>query len=284
MTKAGKSVEDKKRASTKTYCTLPDGGQIAYRLQGTRSGMPVVFLNGILMNLHSWEVQTEAFRDHLCLTHDFRGQLYSDSHFPSSPSLKQHVEDLLFLLDHLEIERCRLVGTSYGGEVALLFSKMHPERVKSLSIVASVSYSDALLKKQVQLWKDLAGQSAELLFDSVAGLCYSARFLEKNAGLVEKRRRAFAQLPSSFFTGFQRLCDAFLTFSLTPEELTKIILPAQVIAAEKDILKLPHYSRTIAEHLPFATYLEIPDAGHAVIVEKPMSVNYLLKDFFEREI
>ena len=264
------------------YINLPDGAQLAYQFKGDQNGTPIIFLNGILMNMSSWQNQLTAFADACCLLHDFRGQLRSDKTFPKAVDMHQHVEDLYFLLSQFGLKSFHIVATSYGGEVALLFALKHPEMVKSLSIITSVSYSDVLLKRHIKLWKELAHLSSALLYDSVVALCYSAAFIEQNEAHLEERRSLFPQFPGSFFTGFQLLCESFLKLYIPASDLKKIALPTQIIAAENDLLKPPHYSREIVRHLPNGIYQEIKSAGHAVVVEAPEKINEFLKGFIER--
>lgn len=263
--------------------TLPDGTDLVYEWRPGGEGVPLVFLNGILMNLRSWKGQSSPLsKEYPCLLHDFRGQLYSSKVFPEDWSMEGHVTDLLALLDTLEIEQCHLIGTSYGGEVGLLFAQAAPERVKSLSVIASVPWSDALLKRQVQLWRDLAGVDRGLLYEAVATCSYSGAFLDRTGTFFDSRREAFAQLPDDFFTGFERLCDAFLTFGMSPEALASIHCPVLLMAAEEDVLKTPAYSRAMQQHIPKAQYQEIPKAGHAVVIEQPKVVARYLRDFVEK--
>lgn len=263
--------------------TLPDGCQLAYEWEGPETGEPIVFLNGILMNLRAWKAQISPLRGrYRCLTHDFRGQLNSDKHFPGPATLAQHVEDLRHLLDALMVPQAQLVGTSYGGEVALLFAHRYPERVRSLCLIASVSYSDALLKRQVRLWRDLAGLSPELLYDAVATCSYSPAFLERHGSFLQSRRAAFAGLPEDFFLAFQQLCEAFLDFELQEAALAALNRPALIIAAGADLLKPPRYSLAMAAHLPNAQYEAIPHAGHAVVIEQPKAINHLFLPFVEK--
>ena len=261
------------------YINLPDSARLAYQFKGNKNGTPIVFLNGVLMNMSSWQNQLTAFTDACCLLHDFRGQLRSDKAFPKAINMHQHVEDLHFLLSRLGLKSFHIIATSYGGEVALLFALKHPEMVKSLSIITSVSYSDVLLKRHIKLWKELASLSPALLYDSVVALCYSAAFIEQNETHLEERKHLFPQLPNSFFAGFQLLCKCFLNLNIPSSDLKKISPPTQIIAAENDLLKPPHYSREIARHLPNGIYKEIKGAGHAVVVEAPEKVNELLKEF-----
>lgn len=255
--------------------------RLAYKEEG--QGESLVFLNGILMAMASWKVQLDYFQPHYhCLLHDFRGQLNSGKVFPKNADLSIHIEDLLALLDDRGIDKCHLVGTSYGGEVALLFAQRYPERVRSLCIIASVTYSDALLQRQVQLWRDLAGVDPGLLYDAVATLAYSGTFLEQNGEALAQRRAAFGKLPADFFRGFEQLCDAFLQLDIPPAELVTIPHPTLVIAAGQDILKTPSYSEHMTQHLPNARLEVIPQAGHAVVVEEPAQINRLVHRFLQQ--
>jgi len=57
------------------------------------------------------------------------------------------VEDLKFLLDHYEIEKCTLFGASFGGLIANLFIEKYPERVKRLILMSTTpSHSKGLIR------------------------------------------------------------------------------------------------------------------------------------------
>lgn len=265
------------------YLPLSDGSHLAYDWQPDGAGAPLVFLNGILMNLRSWKGQSGPLSKlYPCLVHDFRGQLYSGKEIPEDWSMEGHVRDLTLLLDALGIERCHLIGTSYGGEVGLLFAKAAPERVQSLSVVASVPWSDALLKLQVRLWRDLASVDRGLLYDAVATCSYSGAFLDRMGSFFDSRKAAFAQLPDDFFCGFERLCDAFLAFAMTTEDLAKVNCPTLLMAAGEDVLKTPAYTQEMARYIPRAEYREVPGAGHAVVIEQPKTVTGYLRAFIEK--
>ena len=252
---------------------------IAYRLTGNPNGVPILFFNGILMNLDGWKPQSEFLKEYLCITLDFRGQLRSGKEFPDHFTMGIHVQDTKELMAHLGIPQFNIVGTSYGGEVALLYVLTYPEQVKSITVIASVSYSDMLLKHQVSLWKNLASVSTNLLYDCVMGLCYSDQFISQNEALLTRRKEAFQQLPESFFKGFEKLCDAFIHFQLSNDQLQQIVCPALIVSAQLDILKLPHYSEAMVENLPNAQYEKIEGAGHAVTVEHPNKISELVERF-----
>ncbi len=53
-------------------------------------------------------------------------------------------------------------------------------------------------------------------------------------------------------------------------------LPALVLAGDKDLLTPSAHSEEIAERLPGADLVVVPDAGHMVLMERPQTVNAAL--------
>jgi len=261
--------------------TVPlNGTDLHYELRGPDDAPVVAFLNGILMTTRSWVLQRSVFeRRFRCLHHDFRGQLKSGK--PDGPyTFEQHVADLEALLDHLEIERCHLVGTSYGGEVGILFAATHPRRALTLSAIACVDHLEPLLERQVEMWA-AAGGDAAALARIATPFNYSNRFLSTESVLLEQTERRLRDLPEDFYVGFGHLLDTFRTLDLRPH-LAAVRCPSLVVVGEEDALKPPHYSRRLAAALDHAELLLIPGAGHAVVIEKADTVNTAVLGFVEK--
>ena len=256
-----------------------NGLSLHYDLVG--EGEPIAFLNGVMMTAQSWVLQTTVFRRRFrCLLHDFRGQLLSDK--PEEPwSLDDHAADLEALLDDLEIESCHLVGTSYGGEVGLIFAGTRPERVRSLSVISSVSEVGPELDRTVALWAETALEAPERLYRVSLPANFSPAFVEANPELLAQGEERLAACPPDFFPAFARLVDAFRRIDVTAE-LERIQCPTLILVGELDVLKPPRYSRLIAERIPGAELLVIPGGGHAVILEKPDEVNDAVLAFIEK--
>jgi len=240
--------------------------------------LPVVLLNGIMMTADSWTSHTRALSEsRRVITLDFRGQLRNL--MPGPFELQQHVDDLLALLDELGIERADFVGTSYGGEVGMLFALAHPERVESLAVIACVSHIEPPLRQAVELWRDTALNAPDQLFDVTAPYNYSPAFLTEAVRTAGRER--VRRFPPEFFPAFAALCDAAVTLNIT-DRLHEIQAPTLVIAAEHDRLKPLPYSETIASRIPNARLEVIPDSGHAVVIEKANAVIALLLDWLSR--
>ncbi len=88
---------------------------------------------------------------------------------PRVPTLEEHAQEAYLLMKELGIDEVHIIGTSYGGEVALRFAIDFPDTVKSISIIDSVSELDEVLKLFVRGWKNAAkgGNPKKFFWDMV---------------------------------------------------------------------------------------------------------------------
>lgn len=92
----------------------------------------VLFLHFSGGNLHMWNGVLPQFAErYSIIAPDFRGHGKSDK-----PQTGYHIDDmaqdLYLLLRELQVERCHVVGSSMGAEIALSLATAHPELVQSL--------------------------------------------------------------------------------------------------------------------------------------------------------
>ena len=89
-------------------------------------------------NLHRWRAWVPTLaRHHRVLRFDMRGHADTQPHPEGIFSLPGLAADIAAVLDSLEIEKVHLVGASAGGIVSLRFAHDFPQRLHSLSLVAS---------------------------------------------------------------------------------------------------------------------------------------------------
>ena len=115
------------------YEVRGDGTRDLVRLAGGMSGVTATYLDPI----------AEAHSDRLAsfsrlITFDRRGMGLSDPLLVGTvPPLEQRVTDLLTVLDAVGSRRAAVYGSSDGGQVAVLFAAMHPDRVDALILASA---------------------------------------------------------------------------------------------------------------------------------------------------
>ncbi len=110
---------------------LLNGINVHYQVKG--EGPDVVMLHGVTSSLAIWyaKVMPDLGKNFRVTAYDLRGHGYSDP-TPTGYTSRAMADDLLALLDHLNIEKARLVGHSFGGSIALHLAMLHPERVEGV--------------------------------------------------------------------------------------------------------------------------------------------------------
>ncbi|OQX20964.1 MAG: hypothetical protein BWK80_34915 [Desulfobacteraceae bacterium IS3] len=256
-----------------------NGIEIYYETYGM--GEPVVFLNGIMMTVQSWYPQIQFFmKEYKLILHDFRGQLMSEK--PESEySMEIHAADLKALLDRLGIRKCHIVGTSYGGVVGMIFSYTYPELVKSLSLIATFSNVSKVTSSHIESWIEVALKCPGSLYNIATDRVFSDRFRTEKPEYIEAARTLFKALSYDYFNSFVKLASAAGQVDIPADKIGNIRCPTLVIAAENDIL-LPECSRKIAETIPDSEFVIVPDAGHAVVIEKADVINTILYGFLSK--
>ncbi|XP_011858128.1 PREDICTED: serine hydrolase-like protein isoform X2 [Vollenhovia emeryi] len=110
-------------------------GHVAAKTYGSSAGKPVLVVHGRLDNAGSFSrlmkyLPNELFY-YVCI--DLPGHGWS-SHFPSWMMLDitDFVHALYFILEALQWETCIYIGHSFGAQIGLMFSVIHPNRIRKL--------------------------------------------------------------------------------------------------------------------------------------------------------
>ncbi len=279
-----------------------NGFECRYEVSGNLEAKDtIIFVNGIANSLETWNLVKECLQKcYKIVTYDLRGQWFSEVTNDIPYSFRGMADDLDALMNALSIENAHLVGTSLGGEIILWYALMYPQKVKSLSAVASVSEVTSLLQRQVGRWRTIAlealqeidetnGEKAVLkkwghkFYQGAIPELYANSFLEENYDVVEQRDMVFQEnCHRDFFRGHVYLCDMFFRLR-TDEKLThhlgEIKCPTLLIAGEKDVIKPPCFSEMMARKIADSEMHVIKDSGHAVINEKPHELGDMIKSF-----
>lgn len=261
---------------------IMNGIQIYYEIKGDESSTnSLIFLNGVMASVTSWYPLLEHLPklNMKIILFDFKGQLKSDK--PSGPyTFKDHATELSLLMDHLNIDKAHLVGTSYGAEVGMAFSVYFSHRVQSLTLINAASELDDSLKRQVNVWKMLAqSYDGYHFFKVMAPMIYHEDYLSKYDKELEERALVMKKLDNSYFDGQIALYETFLDDLDMTKLLNKITVNTLVIGSEDDYLKPLKFSEIIHDNILGSEYIIIPRCGHVAIFEKPNVLATIIAGF-----
>jgi 3-oxoadipate enol-lactonase len=238
-----------------------------------RARTPLVFIHGMHSSREHWRYQVPAFStDRPVVTWDLRGHGRSGLD-AGSPTLADHVDDLVGLLAHLELSHVHVVGSGEGGFVAQQIALRLPDIVRSVTLVGSTARLSEAVADAASLARDIREQGVEAVYRN-----FVRRFvLGPRAGdaLSEFVYRILAE-PSSDAVA-QRLGG--MTRYEGREQAKSIPCPALIVAGELDGAFDPAFSRELRRLIPDSQLALIPHCGHLPQLEAAEVFNPMLRRF-----
>lgn len=247
--------------------TTSNGIVLHYKRKG--SGEPLVFIHGLASNLQSWNYQFQHFcKNYDALAYDCRG--HGKSTIPSTLSLQDHTNDAFEICSLFE-QPVTIIGVSMGGYIVQNLMIQHPELVKRAVLIATKSHGKGTAtSKTVDPKNQLDLLEARFVF--------SREFLygpDTSDETIRQYIKLEEQIPQEQFL---LVNSAITEFDYRPE-LKRVTKPVLLIHGDHDTLIPPVYGKELAETIPNAKFVTIPNGGHAVIIEKPQEVNQALEKF-----
>ncbi len=114
------------------HFTTSDGASLAYRVHGT--GLPFLCLAGLTRTMGDFDYLRPHLPPVRMITMDYRGRGASDWTGAATYTVLQEAQDALALLDHLQIDRAAILGTSRGGLIGLLIAAIAKNRLLGLCL------------------------------------------------------------------------------------------------------------------------------------------------------
>ena len=257
-----------------------NGARIFYTRQG--HGPAVLLIQGVGVIGNGWKPQVDGLKDRFTLISiDNRGIGQSTAATP--PTIKDMAADVLAVADAERLQQFHLVGHSMGGVIAQQVALTAPARILSLALLCTF----------------LKGRQGTMIAPAMLLTAIRSR-----VGTRRMRRRAFVELvmPREFLGTQDRdqMCaDLGELFGRDLADSPPIVMqqlramgrydaserlsqlrgiPTLVVSAEHDCIAQPKYGRALVAAIPGARYVEIPAAGHAVVIQKAEELNRLLAE------
>ena len=233
---------------------------------------PVVLLAGSLgSTLEMWDPQIPALSSRFrVVRYDARG--HGRSPVPPGPyTIDDLVDDAVALLDRLGVERAHVVGLSLGGMTAMRLAAREPHRVGRLALLCTSARFPT-----PTAWAERAAlvraQGTAAVADAVVDRWFTPRLRQADRALVQRMRDTVAATPAE---GYASCCEAIEQMDLR-EDLARIAAPTLAIAGADDPATPPEHLAAIAETVPGARLLVLPQAAHLANLEQAVAMDAAL--------
>ncbi|MCX5248365.1 MULTISPECIES: alpha/beta fold hydrolase [unclassified Streptomyces] len=283
------------------------------RLFGRKAPAPVtvVFSHGYCLSQDSWHFQRAALRGVVRTVHwDQRshgrsGRGIEQVQDGAPVSIDQLGRDLKAVIDAAAPQGpIVLVGHSMGGMTVMALADHYPELIRDRVVAVALVGTSAGRLGEVNFGLPVAGVNA--VRRVLPGVL---KALGQQAALVEKGRRATADLFAGIIKRYsfasrdvdpaivrfaERMIEgtpidvvaefypAFTEHDKTTALARFAELPVLVLAGIGDLVTPSEHSEAIADLLPDAELVLVPDAGHLVMLEHPEAVTDRLADLLTR--
>jgi pimeloyl-ACP methyl ester carboxylesterase len=236
----------------------------------------VVFLHGSGLDHTFWGLHARffAFRNYTVLVPDLPGHTHSEG--PALTSIEAMADWLNDVAEALDANDISLVAHSQGCLTALEFASRYPDRLRSVSFIASglaTPVNDFLL--------NAADNDPDAAIEMMLGWGFgSAGHLHQGpipgSSMVAGGRKVMrGNVPNELATDL-KACN---NYKNGKEAASKVAGPIQVIVAGKDRMAPRKATAELIEHLTDPEVTLIPNSGHMIPQEAPNECRALLKAF-----
>ena len=267
--------------------------EIAYKMLG--KGDPILLFNGASDGMDQWDPSfpMSLSSNHTVIAFDSRG-LGNTTMGSKSYSMQQLANDAAGLLDALKLPKANVMGYSLGSFIAQQFTMMYPDKVNSLVLVASSCGGKDDTPKPPEFIK----LQSEIVNKSLNNVSISQEEMKElvaasvGAGWIKLHPESLENIPTMqqakpglspeamnsqnnvgrewVATNWNGACD----------ELAKLDKPTLVITGTDDNMYVPYVnSLKIVEKIPGAWFVQIKNAGHAVMDQYPEEIGKILNTF-----
>ncbi|HEY3503090.1 MAG TPA: alpha/beta hydrolase [Actinocatenispora sp.] len=238
-------------------------------------GRTVVLLHSGVCDRRMWDPQRPALLDagYRVVRCDFRG--FGET--PAATGPARDDDDVLDLLDTLGLSRVTLVGSSYGGRMALHVAARWPDRVDDLVLLCS-GRPDHEAGPEVRAFGAREDELLEAGDVDGATELNVATWLGPDAD--DAARRAVFEMQRHAFD-VQLAAEEYPAPDATVD-LGRITAPSFVVSGAKDLPDFRQIAVDLADQLPDSTHVELPWAGHLPNLERPAETTALLLSALSR--
>jgi pimeloyl-ACP methyl ester carboxylesterase/DNA-binding CsgD family transcriptional regulator len=258
------------------FCTTANGVRLAYAISG--EGPPLVLSATWLTHLEhqwrslAWRPWLDIFtRDNKVLRHDSRGCGLSDRN-ADNLSYETWIRDLECVIDAAGFRQFAMVGTCWGGAVAIDYAARHPERVSHLLLYGAYAQGrlrrtdspNELAKAPVLAEVTRLGWGKE---DHDFVKVWASRF---QPGGTREHLRSWSEQMRAATTAETAIRLLKIGWNVDVREAArKIKCPVLIVHPERDVVSPIEGGRLLASLIPNSRFVQLDSENHMLLADEP---------------
>jgi len=254
-----------------------DGIAIHYRVDGPEDGPKLVFSNSLGTDFRTWDAVVDRLSGrYRMLRYDTRGHGLTDC--PAGAySIERLGDDLAGVMDAAGYDRAMICGLSVGGVTAQQLHKAHPGKVTALILCDTAAKIGDAAMWQERIDVALADGGIASMAPAVLQRWFSADYPAHHPTDLDGWRNMLTRTPGAGYAG---VCCALRDTDLR-DHCINITVPTLAVCGAEDGATTPEMVKALADAIPSAHYLEIPDAGHLPCIEQPAVLAEAIDSFMK---
>ena len=228
-------------------------------------GCPIILIHGAGENHLVWPAGLRRLPNASVYAIDLPG--HGKSSGGGCRSVDEYVTWVTAFLNAIDARRAILIGHSMGGAIVQLFGLTHPDQAAGLVLIATGAKL-RVSPKILQLSHNDLPSAVELVSSLEWGPNAPAQIVRLG------KQQLLDNRPDIMYHDYLA-CDAFDTTA----RLNEIKAPTLIVSGTADQLTPPKYAAFMAERIPHARLVSVPDAGHMVQIEAETVVAYEVEQF-----
>jgi pimeloyl-ACP methyl ester carboxylesterase len=252
-----------------------DGIRVAFERAG--AGPPLVLLHGYVGDgVTTWRPQLKALRDEFTVVAWDAPGAGRSSDPPKHLGIAGYADCLAGFIEALDLERPHVAGLSFGGALAIEFSRRYPSVPATLVLASAYAgWAGSLpadaAEQRLRQALELADLSAPEFVRTLLPTMFSERTPQE---LVDE----FGASMLTFHpAGFRAMAHA--SFEDLRDALPHIAIPTLLVYGEKDVRAPLSVAENLHAALRDSRLVVLPEAGHICNLETPEAFNDAVRSF-----
>lgn len=230
----------------KSESVLLNGIEMYYETEG--SGEPLLLLHGGTGCHEDWAYagRDQFVPEYTVIQPDARGHGRTTNP-QRTITHRQCAMDMLALLDHIGIEKCRAIGVSMGGNILLHMATLEPERIEAMVVVSTTMYfpeQARAIMRQVPA----AGDQTEEAWET-----------------MRKRHKLGDEQITALWNWTREMKDSYDDMNFTPPALSRIKASTLIVYGDRDPLYPVEMAVAMYRAIPRSALWVAPNGGHGPI-------------------